>query len=136
MNMRSQKICREHGFECSSMFNFKTEIYYYEAKTIFWMFLVSVIIQSYILRIFELPYDEDPHRDSNSFNDYGTAIYLTIITFTSVGYGDFHAHTVFGQITSMIIAFWGTFVMSLIIMVVSNIFEFNPEEKKAVFFIK
>jgi len=36
----------------------------------------------------------------------------------------------------MIIAFWGTFVMSLVIMVVSNIFEFEPEEKKAVFFIK
>jgi hypothetical protein len=36
----------------------------------------------------------------------------------------------------MIIAFWGTFVMSLIIMVVSNIFEFKPEEKKAVFFIR
>jgi hypothetical protein len=29
MSMRSRKICREHGFECTSMFNFKTEIYYY-----------------------------------------------------------------------------------------------------------
>ena len=36
----------------------------------------------------------------------------------------------------MIIAFWGTFVMSLIIMVVSNIFELSLDEKKAVFFIK
>ena len=100
------------------------------------MFLVSIIILAYLLRLFELPYDEDPHRDSKSFDDLGTSIYLTIITFTTVGYGDFHAHTVFGQIISMIIAFWGTFVMSLIIMVVSNIFEFKPEEKKAVFFIR
>jgi len=78
------------------MFNFKTEIYYYQATVIGYMFLVSIIILSYLLRLFELPYDEDPHRDSNSFDDYGTAIYLTIITFTTVGYGDFHAHTVFG----------------------------------------
>ena len=89
-----------------------------------------------MLRLFELPYDEDPLRNSNHFKDYGTAVYLTIITFTSVGYGDFHAHTSCGQFVSMFIAFWGTFVMSLIIMVVSNIFDFTPDEKKAVFFIK
>jgi len=89
---------------------------------------------AFILRIFEVPYDI--RNDSVSMKDYGTAIWLTVITFTTVGYGDFYPHTLFGQITCIIIAIWGTFVTSLLIMVVTNLFAFSAEEQKAVFFIK
>jgi len=61
---------------------------------------------------------------------------LIIITSTTVGYGDIYPHTIGGQIVCIITAFWGTFIVSLLVLVVANIFELSANEKKAIKFIK
>jgi hypothetical protein len=55
---------------------------------------------------------------------------------TTVGYGDICPKTTGGRFTCMIIAIWGSFVISLLIMVTADIFEFKDKEKQAVFYIK
>ena len=90
-----------------------------------YLFVFSVIILAFILRAFEIPFDIKGDVGTVGMIDYGTSIWLTIITFTTVGYGDFYAHTLFGQITSLFIAIWGTFVTSLLIMVVFGLFTFS-----------
>jgi hypothetical protein len=57
--------------------------------------------------------------------DYPSAIWLTVITLSTVGYGDICPQTIGGQITCCVIALWGSFVVSLLIMVTTEIFEFN-----------
>lgn len=57
--------------------------------------------------------------------DFGSAIWLTVITITTVGYGDIWPHTVGGQLTCATIAIWGAFVVSLLIMVTTQVFDFN-----------
>jgi len=47
---------------------------------------------------------------------------------TTVGYGDILPHTIGGQITAMTIAIWGSFVISLLIMITADIFVFDPKE--------
>lgn len=55
---------------------------------------------------------------------------------TTVGYGDISPQTAGGQVTGIIIALWGAFVISLLIMVTADVFEFSPKEQQAVFYIK
>jgi len=88
------------------------------------------------MRIFEIPYEMNQEINSVDLKDYGSAIWLIIITSTTVGYGDIYPHTVGGQIVCVITAFWGTFIVSLLVLVVANIFELSDEEKKAIAFIK
>jgi voltage-gated potassium channel len=78
------------------MFTIKCELYYRQATTIIYLFVISVSMLAFILRIFEIPYDLKSDVHSVSMKDYGTAIWLTVITFTTVGYGDFYPHTLFG----------------------------------------
>lgn len=80
----------------------------------------SVLVLSYILRIFEIPYY---HAISQiDFDDYFAAIWCVVITMTTVGFGDIVAFSYFGRIVIMITAFWGTFLISLLIVSVGKIF--------------
>jgi len=55
---------------------------------------------------------------------------------TTVGYGDIFPITVLGKITAVCIALWGTFIVSLMVLVVTEVFELKPHEQKAINYIK
>jgi hypothetical protein len=104
------------------------------------LFAGSVTILSFILRVWELPYEQDlvnsaTKSNSNNLQDYGSAVWLTVITMTTVGYGDIYPHTVGGQFTAIIIAIWGTFVISLLILITSQVFDHTETERQAVLYI-
>ena len=47
---------------------------------------------------------------------------------TTVGYGDIYPVTVFGRVIGIIAAFWGTFVISLLIIVATDVFSLKITE--------
>ena len=48
---------------------------------------------------------------------------------TTVGYGNVAAVTLGGRITACITAFWGVFVLSLLVGTVESVFNFKDETK-------
>ena len=139
-DLYSQKICRSRfGFKSGRLFTFKCEMNHERKVTIIvLMSLTSTMLLAFILRVFELPFEQNKKevQFKDNLTDYGSAIWLTVITMTTVGYGDIFPHTIGGQITAMIIAIWGAFIISLLIMVTSDIFQFNPKEEQAVRYIR
>jgi len=53
---------------------------------------------------------------------FGSAAFLTIITLTSVGYGDVIPCTRYGRFLMAVVALWGAFLLSLLVAVISNAF--------------
>jgi len=100
------------------------------------LFSVSIIILAQILRIFELPYEDNRNINAPDLQDFGSAIWLIVITSTTVGYGDIYPHTIGGQITCIIAAFWGTFIVSLLVLIISQVFTLEDKEAKAISYIK
>ena len=85
-DINSKKICQERfGFKSGRMFTIKCELYYRQAATIIYLFLVSVSILAFILRIFEIPFDLKHDVNSVSMKDYGTAIWLTVTPAKAAG---------------------------------------------------
>jgi hypothetical protein len=59
---------------------------------------------------------------------FGTSAYLTTITLTTVGYGDVLPNTDGGNVICLITAVWGGFIASLLVLVVSNVFELTDTQ--------
>ena len=54
-----------------------------------------------------------------------------IITSSSVGYGELYPKTFFGRIVGVIICFWGIFIVSFFVVVVTQVLEFSESEEKS-----
>ena len=54
-----------------------------------------------------------------------------VITMTTIGYGDFSAASHMGRVIAIIIAFWGTFYVSLFVVALTNILDFDSPEQKS-----
>ena len=136
-DLDSKAVCRRFNTPGGIMFAIKCELKFNQYKVITFLFVFSVSVLAYILRLWELPYDQNLLNNAtsgsrNNLQDYGSAIWLTVITMTTVGYGDIYPHTVGGQLTAIFIAIWGTFVISLLIMITSQVFDFTDAEQGAV----
>jgi len=62
---------------------------------------------------------------------YFNAIWCTVITLTSVGYGDLAPSTTPGRTIAMIIALSGSFLLSIVVVTVLSIFELTHSQKMA-----
>ena len=61
------------------------------------------------------------------FDDYFNSLWLTVITITTVGYGDMSAVTMPGRIVTMALALWGTTLISLFVLAISGIFDLDEK---------
>ena len=80
------------------------------------------------MRIVERPFKSDiDHMDEPFFNN----VYFIIATITTVGYGDFYPITSLGRALFIITAFYGGFIISLLIVSVEGIFSLNTQQESA-----
>lgn len=63
-------------------------------------------------------------------------MYTIIMTMTTVGYGDVTPHTTGGKYVCMFTALWGAFMVSLLVLMVSNFFELSRNQNEALHHIK
>ena len=102
------------------------------------LLVASVLIFSlaYTLRIFERPYytfnlsDED--RQFYPFHLLSSSVYFTLITMSSVGYGDIVVCTYIGRFIVMIIVIVGAFLLSLMVTLTTSWLNMDEHNFKAV----
>lgn len=56
---------------------------------------------------------------------------MVIMTITTVGFGDYTAKTFPGKGLTILCALWGAVMISIFVMIVSNIFNMTESEQKA-----
>ena len=120
----SKKLCKSYGFTSGVRFTMKCHFAVHPGKTMFFLFLLSIMVFGYLVRIFELPYHRLSPIDS-TFDGLFNAFWLVITTMTTVGYGDVFPHTVPGRIVAILAALVGAFLISLLVLAVSSVFDLN-----------
>jgi len=65
------------------------------------------------------------------FDSYWNSIWFTVVTMTTVGYGDLYPKTIGGRVIGMITCIWGIFITSFFTVTLTNFLTFTPSQNKA-----
>lgn len=93
----------------------------------------TTLIFGHMIKIAELPYfrQEKAPELNDAMDNYFNAIWLSIITMTTVGYGDLTPYTQIGRALMIVLCIWGSFVLALFTIMMKEIFEMNNFETMA-----
>lgn len=128
MDTRSQRVCSMSGTSATFMFSVKSLMKKKPYSVLITSLIVSVGLFGFVLRIFERPLSDASSQDFNSINN---AFWVTLITMTTVGYGDFFPKSNIGRFIGILIAFWGVAFVSLFVVTLTNLLLFENGEEKS-----
>ena len=95
--------------------------------TTLYIFSVAFVLSSSLI------YDAEHKVQPEDFRSIPDAMYWSIITLTTVGYGDVSPITVFGKGIAAITAIFGVVVVALLTGIVANAFNKQMERRKIIF---
>ena len=85
-------------------------------------FIVSIFSFAILFRVSEYKIYEG---EASITTMYINMFYMTVITMTSVGYGDFKPQSVLGRLTGTICVTWGVLIVSIMVVVLINAFRMD-----------
>lgn len=118
----AKKLCQSYGFRVNMFFTLKSKLVVNPELTVLQIFFGTVVTHAYIVRILELPYSR---TQGSEFDSLFTSVWFSIITLTTIGYGDYSPSTPPGQMFTMLYAFWGALFLSLLVVACSSIFNLS-----------
>ena len=127
----SKTICKEHNFFPSNWFILKVKNEKKPLKTVLSTSIALILAIWWWILLFELETlmtTETIKTVSPQF----ASLYLTMITLTTVGYGDITPSTTVGRVIIMFAAVFGIIQISLVVNVVSNLMSLDENEKNAI----
>jgi hypothetical protein len=86
------------------------------------------MIYAYQLKIFEAPLSE---ASGQNFNVYTNTLWVTIITITTVGYGDIYPKTHIGRMVGITACLSGYVMISLFVITLTNMLNMSVAEQNS-----
>jgi Ion channel len=126
----SENICEISGCECSHLFMMKCLFKDAPYSLLCVCITLSVVVFAFAVRVFERPYN-DANGQLQDYSYVWNSMWLVIVTMTTVGYGDFYPRTHLGRSVTLIACFWGVFLISMMIVTLTESSEFSKGETKA-----
>lgn len=127
----SMKYCEMEGCEANTAFALKSILKESPYLALFMAFLGSAVLLGVPLKNFEASLNENIDVNSQDFSKLWNAIWLIVITMTTVGFGDFFARTHIARFVSVISIFWGIFLTSMMVVTLTNSMTLDAKESRA-----
>ena len=121
------------GADASFMFSIKALMKKKPYSVLIVSLVLSVTLFGFTLRIFERPLST---ASTQNFNSIANSFWVTLITMTTVGYGDFYPKSNIGRLVGIIIAFWGVLFVSLFVVTLTNLLDFEGGEEKSYYLLQ
>lgn len=86
------------------------------------------MVFGYLFWLFEQDYPADGNKN---FNYLSNTVWLSIVTMTTVGYGDYFPRSIYTKIIGVFCAFYGVFVVSLYVITLTNYLNMDGAEERS-----
>lgn len=123
---RIQRVCEMNNFDTNIGFSMKANMTKTPYELYLVLFMIVLTFCSFGLRIFERELD---NYTGMNFGSYWNTIWCLVTTMTTVGYGDFMPSTLCGRIIGIISCLCGVFLISMLIVTITNVLVFEGYEK-------
>ena len=128
-NIRSQRVCNMNTCNANWLYAIKCKMQDKPLLLILIFMVTSVFICSFALHILEGPFDQS----INEFTprDYVNAVWCTLITMTTVGYGDYFPISHWGRLFGLTVCILGFIYVALLVVAITNMLVFTPVEEQS-----
>jgi hypothetical protein len=123
---RTKRVCRMNNFNVNFFFCIKALMESRPYHVYGLLLILSITMCSVLLKIYESGLDE---ISKLAFSSYWNCIWCTIITMTTVGFGDFYPSSLIGRIVGLISSLIGVFLMSMLVVTITNVLDLSSHEK-------
>lgn len=128
-NRRTEALLDAYGCKSASIFSVKIIIK--ENSSYFLLITcLSILVFAIALRIFERPF-KDYKNTSQNFDHIWNSMWLICLAMTTVGYGDIVPKTHMGRFITTLACFWGIFLISVSVVLLTNVLKFSEGEEKS-----
>lgn len=125
---RAYRICIINGRYSGTSWTIKCLMNDNPFRVVFVMMAAGVLVGSFCFRVFERPLKDYSNLD---FSYYGNAMWCTILTMTTVGYGDYYPTSLPGRIVGLMVCVWGVAMISIMVYSFTNSLELSNFEERA-----
>ena len=129
-NDHADECCQTFGCSSNTLFVLKSLFKERPFLTLGVSMCLSITIFGMATRTFERPYNDDNGRKMD-FDYVWNAMWMIVITMTTVGYGDFYPQTHMGRFVVVIACFCGVFLVSMMVVTLTESSEFSKSERRA-----
>ena len=141
----AKSLCNNSGANGGIHFALKCELKSRPFTMLIFVFISAILLFAFSLRTFEYFSVEKGFiygsytgqgNDQDKLKDLINSIWITIVTMTTVGYGDFYPSENYGRLICILSYLIGCILISLTVVSLAIVSEFSENEKKAYSIIK
>ena len=123
---RTARVCSMNNFNVNFSFCIKGLMINGPFQVYGTLMILSIFFCSYTLRIFERGLDE---ASGINFGNYINSVWCIIITMTTVGFGDLYPSSGIGRTIGILSCFIGVFLISMLVVTITNTLTLAPHEE-------
>ncbi|CAD8079098.1 unnamed protein product [Paramecium primaurelia] len=131
---RTDRVCNLYASQADYMFTIKSLMRNQPFTVNYSAMILLIFVFGYCLRICESPLNRID-ISSNDFSSYANSMWCVIVTSTTLGYGDYYTRTLLGRIVMSVVCILGNFVVSSMIVIITNESYLSTLENKVVILI-
>ncbi|CAD8186106.1 unnamed protein product [Paramecium octaurelia] len=131
---RTDRVCSLYASQADYMFTIKSLMRNQPFTVNYSAMILLIVVFGYCLRICESPLNRID-ISSNDFSSYANSMWCVIVTSTTLGYGDYYTRTLLGRIVMSVVCILGNFVVSSMIVIITNESYLSTLENKVVILI-